>query len=111
MLIQPTFQHCFALIRKLEKASAWARKHQVKLMAGEIGISRDVVGADKYLDHVIKTMIKFDISSFVYSFRDTEWDSMDYELGIASSSGIIRQNLSENNLMRIIIKNIESCNA
>lgn len=87
-------------------ANAWAEKHGVKLVVGEVGISRDVVGADKYLSHTLKMATKRGMSSFVYSFRDREWDSMDYELGMVSNSGIIRKKLSENNLMQVIIERI-----
>ncbi|CAG2114853.1 unnamed protein product, partial [Medioppia subpectinata] len=73
---------------------------------GEFGISREVSGAHQYLDSIMKTCKTYAISSFIYSFRDEEWDSMDYELGTDVSTGTLKQELSQNILMQTIMNGI-----
>ncbi|CAG2113775.1 unnamed protein product, partial [Medioppia subpectinata] len=91
---------------KFLSAIQWSKKFNVKLVLGEFGISREVSGAHKYLDSIMKTCKTYAISSFIYSFRDEEWDSMDYELGTDVSTGTLKQELSRNLLMQTIMKGI-----
>ncbi|CAG2107225.1 unnamed protein product [Medioppia subpectinata] len=91
---------------KFLSAIQWSQKFNVKLVLGEFGISREVSGAHQYLDSIMKACKTYAISSFIYSFRDEEWDSMDYELETDVSTGSLKQELSQNILMQTIINGI-----
>ena len=52
-----------------------------RIYAGEFGICRDVPGAKQYLADLIDIFREFGWSWTVFSFRDQEWDAMNYELG------------------------------
>ena len=95
---------------KFTDAMEWSNKNNVQLVLGEFGISRDIVGAQHYLNSIMKTSAEFGISSFIYSFRDETWDSMDYELGEDFKTGIIRKELDNNVLMQTILNGIKDCN-
>ena len=47
----------------------------------EFGICREVQGAQQYLKDLIEIFRHFEWSWLLFSFRDEEWDALDYELG------------------------------
>ncbi|CAG2175043.1 unnamed protein product, partial [Oppiella nova] len=94
------------IANKFLTAIQWSQKFKIKLLLGEFGISRDVLGADLYLHCIMNLCKTHAISAFIYSFRDEDWDSMDYELGDNILSGRVKQNLNENILMQTILKGI-----
>lgn len=87
---------------KISKAVEWATERNIKIFLGEFGISRDTIGADKYLQSVTNACKQFGISATLYSYRDQDWDAMNYELGSDTSIGRRVVPLSENNLMKTI---------
>ncbi|RWS04677.1 hypothetical protein B4U79_16389, partial [Dinothrombium tinctorium] len=86
------------IMEKINEIKRWSDEKQVKVFVGEIGISRDVSGADKYLAAVIDSCCKCDLTTMIYSFGEECWDNMNYELGTEQS---VNYNLkwSENPLM------------
>ena len=63
---------------------SWQMKHKIpsfRILVAEFGICREVVGAQQYIDDLISMFQHFGWSWLVFSFRDEEWDAMDYELG------------------------------
>ena len=53
--------------------------HQI--LVAEFGICREVEGAQKYLEDLVFLFRHFKWSWLLFSFRDEEWDALDYELG------------------------------
>ena len=63
---------------------SWQIKHKIpssRILVAEFGICREVVGAQQYIQDLISIFKQFGWSWLVFSFRDEEWDAMDYELG------------------------------
>ena len=52
-----------------------------RILVGEFGICREVPGAQQYLKDALEIFKEFGWSWCLFSFRDEEWDAMDYELG------------------------------
>lgn len=52
-----------------------------RILVGEFGISREIPGAKEYLSDLVALFGEKGWSWCLFSFRDPEWDSMDYELG------------------------------
>ena len=52
-----------------------------RILVGEFGISREITGAKQYLSDLMAIFKERGWSWCLYSFREPEWDSMDYELG------------------------------
>lgn len=52
-----------------------------RILVGEFGITREVKGAENYLRDLLEIFDEFGWSWLLYSFRDEEWDALDYELG------------------------------
>ena len=62
----------------------WQHQHGIaasRIFVGEFGVCRDVPGAAKYLADVTSAINAHGWSWCAFSFRDDEWDAMDYELG------------------------------
>lgn len=62
----------------------WQVKHGIlsnRILVAEFGISREVQGALEYLEDLISLFQHFKWSWLLFSFRDEEWDALDYELG------------------------------
>lgn len=77
-----------------------------QVFVGEIGISRDIPGAELYLRDILRACHEQGWSSCLYAFREYHWDVMDYELGQDENNG--RNRSSTNPLMRTIIQAIEN---
>ena len=74
----------------------WEIQHDVKLFIGEFGIARQTAGAADYIRAVAAASLSHSISCFVYSFRETTWDDMNYELGPERTASILNTRLSWN---------------
>ena len=62
----------------------WQEKHKVpssRILVAEFGIRREISGASQYLHDLVKIFSEFRWSWLVFSYRDEEWDALDYELG------------------------------
>lgn len=62
----------------------WQVKHQIpsrNILVAEFGICREVLGAEQYLEDLVSIFHHFQWSWLLFSFRDEEWDALDYELG------------------------------
>lgn len=64
----------------------WAQRLGVplnRLVAGEFGCMRRLAGCRDYLEDVLQTLDQQGVHWAFYSFREDNWDGMDYELGSA----------------------------
>eukprot|EP00118_Oscarella_pearsei_P012896 m.98406 g.98406 ORF g.98406 m.98406 type:complete len:652 (+) comp36986_c0_seq1:15-1970(+) len=52
-----------------------------RIFVGEFGCCREISGASQYLDDLIQIFGEQKWNWCIFSFRDLEWDAMDYELG------------------------------
>ena len=63
---------------------SWQGKHGIpssQILVAEFGICREIPGANEYLRDLVDIFKEFGWSWLLFSFRDEEWDAMDYELG------------------------------
>ena len=68
----------------LSPIEKWQEKYKIpsnRILAGELGVYRYNKGAAKYLDDVISVIKDYGWHWAFYSFREDDWDGMDYELG------------------------------
>ncbi len=82
---------------------SWQTKHKIPsshILVAEFGICREVVGAQQYIQDLISIFQHFGWSWLVFSFRDEEWDAMDYELGTDMNNTLDRS--TENTLFKTI---------
>ena len=73
----------------------WQKKHSVpshQMCVGEFGICREIPGAQEYLTDLVDIFAEFGWSWLLFSFRDEEWDALDYELGGNLSNMLYRSN-------------------
>ena len=62
----------------------WQKQHQIpshRILVAEFGMSREAEGARQYLSDILNIFARFGWSWLLFSFRDEEWDALDYELG------------------------------
>ena len=67
-----------------DHVSSWQKQHNIpskNILVAEFGICREVPGATTYLQDLVELFGEFGWSWLLFSFRDEEWDAMDYELG------------------------------
>ena len=72
---------------------SWQVKHAIpsnQILVAEFGISREVQGAQQYLEDLISLFQRFKWSWLLFSFRDEEWDALDYELGPSTDNMLNR---------------------
>jgi sugar phosphate isomerase/epimerase len=65
----------------------WQKKNGIpsnRVLVGEFGLYRSSVGAEKYLHDLIENFNSNKWHWCFYSFREDNWDGMDYELGKGS---------------------------
>jgi hypothetical protein len=75
---------------------AWQKDNNIsssRIFVGEVGICREVPGAMEYLRDCLEIFKEFGWSWCLFSFRDEEWDAMDYELG-SDLSNMLDRSLS-----------------
>jgi hypothetical protein len=69
---------------RMEPVVSWAKQHGVpprRILAGEFGCDRRVAGAQAYLSDLLRLLNLQEWHWAFYSFRSSDWDGMDYELG------------------------------
>ncbi|MCG7489192.1 glycoside hydrolase family 5 protein [Vibrio sp. Of14-4] len=74
----------------LHNPVSWSKAHGIpmnRLLAGEFGCVRKLNNCATYLDDVIKALDKNNLHWAFYSFREDEWDGMNYELGATKAVG------------------------
>lgn len=62
----------------------WQKQHQIpphRILVAEFGMCRETKGTQQYLSDVLSMFAEFGWSWLLFSFRDEEWDALDYELG------------------------------
>ena len=77
-----TFEFLHDLLK--ENVFKWQVENGIpsnRILVGEFGISREVNGAELYLRDLLRIFGEFGWSWLLFSFRDEEWDALDYELG------------------------------
>ena len=73
----------------IDTVYSWQVKNNIhprQIIVAEFGICREVEGASSYLSDLIKIFEEFKWSWLLFSFRDEEWDALDYELGTDMSN-------------------------
>ena len=68
----------------LGRAAGWQSRHGLpadRILLGEFGCARRVPGAAEYLADVVSLANRAGWHWCFYSFREDEWDGMDYEIG------------------------------
>ncbi len=91
---------------RFQEAVDWGKKHNVQIVLGEFGICRDISGSKEYLEAVAEVCMEFRLSGFIFSFRDSFWDAMDYEFGI-DGRNFIRLLPAQNELIEAIQRQIQ----
>ena len=79
----------------LDNVVGWQKQHNIpphQMCVGEFGMCRETPGAQTYLTDLIEIFAGFGWSWLVFSFRDEEWDALDYELGPDKSNMLHRSN-------------------
>ncbi|KAG4074967.1 hypothetical protein HA402_014546 [Bradysia odoriphaga] len=74
------------VFEQFQKAKLWATEKGVRLFVGEFGICREINGAAEYLRAVINSCHKLNMTGLLFSYRDPNWDAMDYEFGTNSKN-------------------------
>ncbi|XP_064607076.1 uncharacterized protein LOC135471689 [Liolophura sinensis] len=72
----------------------WQKENSIQssmIFVGEFGVSREVPGALQYLLDTMNMWEENGWSWCLFSFRDNEWDAMDYELGENKTNQIDRK--------------------
>jgi endoglucanase len=68
----------------LRRIRTWADANNVppaQIMVGEFGVNRRVAGAERYVEDLVRLFNEYRWHWAFYSFREDEWEGMDYELG------------------------------
>ena len=72
----------------------WQKAHDIdtrKIVCTEFGCGRLVPGCSQFLNDLVAVFREFGWSWLLFSFRDPEWHSMDYELGTDPNNFLFRQ--------------------
>ena len=72
---------------------SWQTQHAIpssQMLVAEFGICREVPGAQNYLSDLVELFSAFGWSWLLFSYRDEEWDAMDYELGSHKTNMLYR---------------------
>ena len=81
---EKTYWNFNALVSFFEPVFSWQKKYNIlsnKIILAEFGCSRKSMGASDYLKDIIKIANDQKWHWAFYSFREDNWDDMDYELG------------------------------
>lgn len=79
----------------------WQAKNNVRsnrIYVGEFGVYRSSIGARQYLSDLIEAFNKAGWHWSFYSFREDNWDGMDYELGAGEPDDQYRKAIKENRM-------------
>ena len=91
---EKTFWNKEALSNFMQPVVEFQRKYGIdskRILVGEFGISREIQGSRRYLSDLLAIFAEHGWSWCLFSFRDPEWDSMDYELGEDMLNMLYRQ--------------------
>jgi hypothetical protein len=69
---------------QFDSVEGWAKRHRIpanRIFVGEIGADRRVSGCTELLRDTVSEVRRRRWHWAFYSFREDEWDGMDYELG------------------------------
>lgn len=87
---------------QFDVVEAWAKRNRIpanRIFVGEIGADRRVAGCAELMSDTIEEIRRRRWHWAFYSFREDEWDGMDYELGAAAlpppQSGVTRPSIRE----------------
>ena len=72
---------------------SWQVRHAIpshQVFVAEFGMCREVPGAQDYLTDLVDIFSEFGWSWVLFSYRDEEWDALDYELGSDKSNMLYR---------------------
>ena len=72
------------LVEFLSRINTWSKKNNIdsnRILVGEFGISREVVGAEHYMKDLIRIFNENSWHWLFYSFQEDSWHSWDYQLG------------------------------
>ena len=81
------------ILKVLSIVHKWQREHDIdakKIVCTEFGCGRLVPGCSLFLTDLVAMFNEFGWSWLLFSFRDPEWHSMDYELGTEPSNFLFR---------------------
>ncbi|MCP4256901.1 MAG: cellulase family glycosylhydrolase [Planctomycetes bacterium] len=70
--------------RRLQPVVEWAQRYNIptsRIIAEELGCDRRVSGAKEYLEDIVRVFNDARWHWAFYSFRSSDWDGLDYELG------------------------------
>jgi len=70
--------------QRLQPVVEWAQRYNIpawRIMAEELGCDRRVSGAKEYLEDIVGVFNEAGWHWAFYSFRASDWDGLDYELG------------------------------
>ena len=70
--------------RRLQPVVEWAQRYNIptwRIIAEELGCDRRVSGAKEYLEDIVGVFNEARWHWAFYSFRASDWDGLDYELG------------------------------
>lgn len=79
----------------LDNVVSWQKKYDVpshQMCVAEFGVCRELPGAQIYLTDFIEIFRELGWNWLIFSFRDEEWDALDYELGPDKSNMLYRSN-------------------
>lgn len=79
---------------RFDKVADWAKRNNIpanRIFIGEIGCDRRIPGAKQYLDDIVQTVNAGKWHWAFYSFREDQWDAMDYELGTAELTASVSE--------------------
>jgi len=89
--VEINFQY---LHSQFEAVYKWQINHNIpanRILIGEFGTSREIIGSQQFLTDLVTIFTKFNWHWLLFSFRDEEWDAMDYELGPDMNNMLDRQ--------------------
>ena len=79
--VEINFQYLYTLLQTVHE---WQRKNNIpthQVLIAEFGASRELPGSQQFLTDLVTIFNMFKWNWLLFSFRDEEWDAMDYELG------------------------------
>ena len=79
----------------IDNVVSWQKQYNVpshQILVAEFGICREVPGAQEYMKDCVEIFSQFGWSWLLFSFRDEEWDALDYELGPCKTNLLHRSN-------------------
>ena len=85
----------------MQNVIKFQQKHNIpnnKILVGEFGAHRTTKGIENYFSDLIDIFNKNKWHYAFYSFREDNWDGMDYELGSDNITNLYLNNIYNNNV-------------